>query len=56
MNAVDTITPVPNCLMTVKTNPFMPVLESRAHDIGPNTAMALVARMAKSDPIRRGIL
>lgn len=55
-NAVEIMIPVPNCLMRVNANPFMLALKNRDHMTGPKTASALLARITKREPMRRGIL
>lgn len=52
IKAVDIMIPVPNCLMTVKASTLILDEKNRVHKMGPRTAIALVARTAKIEPIR----
>lgn len=49
------MTPVPNCLIPVKTRLLMARKGSLSRIMGRKTAMALVASMANKVPTRRGM-
>ena len=54
--AVATITPAPNCLISVKASEVTETLVSCLRRMGPNTAIDDVTRIAKVAPIRNGML